>query len=149
MQWTKCLVTNGILNRIYYNRARKLRVSVRKGGHPYIAGIHDTAGLLLGVQNQLKSALNNYLLTISEVEITSCRCWFFTWCVPQGVSRLIVCCKIRYDLLNVAHLNFMHFPLLTHFKPMIHLCTPWKRQKTWNFLIFSGRKEMDYWHEIG
>ena len=39
LQWTKCLV----LNRICYNRARKLRVSVRKGGHPYIAGIRDTS----------------------------------------------------------------------------------------------------------
>ena len=149
MQWTKCLVTNDILNRIRYNRARKFRVSLPKGGHLYIVEIRDTAGLLLGVQNQLKSALNTYLLTISEVEIKNCRCWFFTWCVPQGVSRLIVCCKIRYDLLNVAHLNFMHFPLLTHFKPMFHLYTPWKRQKTCNFLMFSRRVEMDYWHEIG
>ena len=56
------------------NRARKLRVSVAKRGYPYIAGIRDTAGLLLGVQNQLKSAHNTYLLTISEVEIKSCRC---------------------------------------------------------------------------
>ena len=149
MHWTKCLVTNDILNRICYNRARKLRVSVRKGGHPYIAGIRDTAGLLLGVQSQLEIALNTYLLTILEVEITSCRCWFFTWCVPQGVSRIIVCCKIRYDLLNVAHLNFIHFPLLNNFKPMLHLFTPWKRQKTCNFLIVSGRKEMDYWQKIG
>ena len=133
MQWTKCLVTSDILNRICDYRASKLRISVPKGGHSYIAGIRNTAGLLLGVQNQLKSALNTYLLTISEVEIRSCRCWFFTWCVPHGVSRPIVCCKIRYDLLNVAHLNFMHFPLLTHFKPMFHLYIPWKRQETCNF----------------
>ena len=57
LQWTKCLVPNDILNRISYNRVRKLRVSMPKGGHSYIAGICDTAGLLLGVQNQLKSAL--------------------------------------------------------------------------------------------
>ena len=138
MQWKKCLVTNDILNRICYNRARKSRVSVPKGGHPYKVGVPDTAGLLLGVQNQLKGAVNTYLLTISKVEITGCRCWFFIWCVPQGVSRLIVCCEIPYDLLNVVHSNFMHIPLLTHFKPMFHLYTPWKRQKTCNFLMFRG-----------
>ena len=149
MQWTKCLVTNDILNRIRYNRAKKFRVSVPKGGHLYIVGIRDTAGLLLGVQNQLKSAHNTYLLTTSKVEITSCRCWFFTWCVPQGVSRLIVCCEIRYNSLNVVHLNFTLFPLLTHLNPMFHLYTTWKRQKTCNFLMFLGRLEMDYWHEIG
>ena len=59
---------------ICYNRARKFRVSVPKGGHPYIVGVPDTAGLLLGVQNQLKGAVNTYLLTISKVEITGCRC---------------------------------------------------------------------------
>ena len=48
---------NDILNRIRYNRARKFRVSVSKGGHPYIVGIRDTSGLLLGVQNQLKDAV--------------------------------------------------------------------------------------------
>ena len=64
---------NDRLNRIRYNRSRKFRVSVPKGGHPYIVGIRDTAGLLLGVQNYLKSAVNTYLLAILEVEITSCR----------------------------------------------------------------------------
>ena len=64
---------NDILNRIRYNRARKFRVSVPKGGHRYVVGNRDTAGLLFGVQNHLKSAVTTYLLTISEVEITSCR----------------------------------------------------------------------------
>ena len=149
MQWTKCLVTNDILKRIRYSRARKFRVFVPEGSHPLIVGIRDTAGLFLGVQNQLKGEANTYLLTMSNVEITSCRCWFFTWSVSQGVSRLIVCCEIPYDLLNVVHSNFMHILLLNHFKPMFHLYTPWKRQKTCNFLMFSRRVEMDYWHEIG
>ena len=141
MQLTKCLVTSDILNRICYNRARKLRISVPKG-HSYIAGIRNTAGLLLGVQNQLKSALNTYLLTISEVEIKNCRCWFFTWCVPQGVSRLIVCCKIRYDLLNIAHLNFMHFPLLTHFKPSSIYISPENVRKP---VIFWSFRDVRKW----
>ena len=61
------------MNRIRYNRARKFHVSVPKGGHLYIVEICDTAGLLLGVQNQLKRAVKTHLLTISEVEV-SCRC---------------------------------------------------------------------------
>ena len=149
MHWKNCLITNVILNRICYKRTRKFRVSVATGGHPYIVRIRDTAVPLLGVQNQLKSDANTYLLTMLEVEIIGCRCWFFTWCVPQGVSRLIVCCEIRYNLLNVLHLNFTLFPLLTHLNPMFHLYTTWKRQKTCNFLMFLGRLEMDYWHEIG
>ena len=60
---------NDILNRIRYNRARKFRVSVPKGGHLYIIEIRDTVGLLLGAENQLKGAINTHLLTIS-----SCRC---------------------------------------------------------------------------
>ena len=149
MHWKNCLITNDILNRICYKRTRTFLVSVAKGGHPYIVRIRDTAVPLLGVQNQLKSDANTYLLTMSEVKIIGCRCWFFTWCVPQGVSRLIVCCEIRYNLLNVVRLNFTLFPLLTHLNPMFHLYTNWKRQKTCNFLMFLGRLEMDYCHEIG
>ena len=148
MQWTKCFVKNDILNRICCNKARKFRVSVPKEGHPNIVGSRDTAGLLLGAQSELKSAVKSHFLTISEVEIARCRCWFYTWCVLQGASRLFVCCEIRYDLLNVVHLNFVQPPLLTHSKPMFHFPTPWNRQKTCNFLMFSGRVETDYWHEI-
>ena len=149
MQWTKCLVTNDILNRIRYNRARKFRVSVPKGGHLYVIEIRDTVGLLIGFENQLKGAINTHLLTISEVEISSCRCWFSTSCAPQGVSRHIVCCEILYDLLNVVHSDLAQFSLWIHFKPMSHLYIPWRLQKTCNFLMFLGRAEIDYWHEIG
>ena len=31
---------------------------------------------------------------------------------------------------------------LTHIVPMLHFCTPWKRQKTKGFLMFSGGTEM-------
>ena len=147
MQWKKCFVKNNILNRICYNSARKLCVYEPKGDHLNIVGIHETAGLILGVQSELKSAVNTHLSTISEVEIMSCRSWFSTWCALQGVSRLTVCCEMRYDLLNDVHLNFAQSPLLTHFKPMFQFNTPRKRQKTCNFLMFSGLLEMDYWHK--
>ena len=34
---------------------------------------------------------------------------------------------------------------LTHFIPMFHLYTPWKRPKTFGFLTFSGSIEMRNW----
>ena len=38
---------------------------------------------------------------------------------------------------------------LTHFSPMSHFYTPWKRQKTYGFLTFSGGMEMWHWTKIG
>ena len=35
-----------------------------------------------------------------------------------------------------------YFIWLTYFKPMLHFSTPWKRQKTRGFLMFSGSIEM-------
>ena len=32
---------------------------------------------------------------------------------------------------------------LNHFKPMLHFCTSWKRQKTFDFRRFSGGIEME------
>ena len=37
---------------------------------------------------------------------------------------------------------------LTYFKPVFHLYTPWKRQKTKGFLVFSGGIEMEHWAKI-
>ena len=34
---------------------------------------------------------------------------------------------------------------LTHFNPVFHFSTPWKRQKTFGFLTFSGGIEMEHW----
>ena len=38
---------------------------------------------------------------------------------------------------------------LTHFSPVSHSYTPWKRQKTKGFLMFSGGIEMWHWNKIG
>ena len=35
--------------------------------------------------------------------------------------------------------------LLTHFSPVSHFYTPWKCQKTFGFLTFSGGIEMWHW----
>ena len=38
----------------------------------------------------------------------------------------------------------LNYNSLTHFSPVSHFYTPWKRQKTFGFLTFSGAIEM--WH---
>ena len=38
---------------------------------------------------------------------------------------------------------------LTYFSPVSHFCTPWKRQKTFGFLTFSGGIEMWHWTKMG
>ena len=37
---------------------------------------------------------------------------------------------------------------LTHFSPVSHFYTPWKRQKTKGFLTFSGGIEMWHWTKV-
>ena len=39
--------------------------------------------------------------------------------------------------------------ILTHFMPLISFYTPWKHQKTYGCLMFSGDIERDQWHEMG
>ena len=38
--------------------------------------------------------------------------------------------------------------VLTHFSPVSHIYTPWKRQKTKGFLTFSGGIEMWHWTKM-
>ena len=38
---------------------------------------------------------------------------------------------------------------LSHFSPMLHFYTPWKCQKTFEFLTFSGGIEMEHWAKMG
>ena len=38
---------------------------------------------------------------------------------------------------------------LTHFRPVFPFYTPWKRQKTFGFLTFSGGIEREHWPEMG
>ena len=49
---------------------------------------------------------------------------------------------------NTFWIHFKTF-WLTHFSPMPHFYTPWKRQKTYGFLTFSGGIEMWHWTKIG
>lgn len=38
---------------------------------------------------------------------------------------------------------------VTHYKPISRFSTPWKRQKTRNFLTFLGAVEMEHWSGMG
>ena len=41
------------------------------------------------------------------------------------------------------------FLVLTHFQPMFHFYTPWKHQKTSDFLMFSEGIVKEHWLKIG
>ena len=45
----------------------------------------------------------------------------------------------------------LHFSeqAVTHFMPLVSFYIPWKHQKTFGFLIFSGGIERGHWHEMG
>ena len=58
---------------------------------------------------------------------------------------------IKTNVLQDFHIC-MNVPLifhLTHLSPMFHFYTPWKRQKTFSFLTFSGVIELEHWAKIG
>ena len=38
---------------------------------------------------------------------------------------------------------------LTHFSPIFHFYTPWKRQKTFDFVTYSGGIGMEHWTKMG
>ena len=52
----------------------------------------------------------------------------------------------RQILLNKISLRL--FIALTHFSPVSHFYTPWKRQKTYGFLMFSGGIEIWHWTKM-
>ena len=38
--------------------------------------------------------------------------------------------------------------IFSHFMPLVYFATPWKHQKAFRFLMFSGGIERDQWHEM-
>ena len=65
--------------------------------------------------------------------------------------------KRRVDTCNMAIIKTVALvyiwgwekKLLTHFSPVSHFYTLWKRQKTFGFLTFSGGIEMWHWTKMG
>ena len=56
---------------------------------------------------------------------------------------IIVCVSLKIDVAKLL------CTVLTHFSPVPHFYTPWKRQKTFGFLTFSGGIEMWHWTKMG
>ena len=53
---------------------------------------------------------------------------------------------IRHKRTEQIFQETLHF---THFSPMFYFYTPWKRQKTFGFQMFSGGIEMGHWAKLG
>ena len=54
---------------------------------------------------------------------------------------------IAQKFISIKNITTLYY--VTHFKPMFNFYTPWKLQKTWGFLTFSGGVEMKQWLEKG
>ena len=66
------------------------------------------------------------------------------WCMLKSEWR--ECFFSKMDPQNSNFCNF--FYELTHFSPVPHFYTPWKHQKTFGFLTFSGGIEMWHWTKM-
>ena len=55
------------------------------------------------------------------------------------VNRILVLQRLHECQVCIAH------NVLTHFKSMFYFYIPWKHQKTFGFLIFSGGIEIELW----
>ena len=46
--------------------------------------------------------------------------------------------QVVFEQLILSDFKMWSSAALTHFSPVLHFYTPWKRQKTFGFLTFSG-----------
>ena len=79
-------------------------------------------------------------------------CIFLTQLPIFNITKIKSCYNVNFSV---------YFPIcrqidrqisksaLTHFSPMSHIYTPWKRQKTYGFLTFSEGIEMWHWTKMG
>ena len=70
----------------------------------------------------------------------------------ENAKKLLLEVAARYKQIWFQH--FLDFSLdvetfLTHFIPIFHFCTSWKRQKTLVFWRFQGGIKIEHWDEIG
>ena len=63
---------------------------------------------------------------------------------------LLRCIQLYLKVLNHIYvLKWYIIQCLTHLSPVSYFYTPWKRQKIFGFLMFSGGIEMWHWTKIG
>ena len=94
--------------------------------------------------------------------------WTFCYISYINVTEVLLFYMIHLMRRKRFHTTIMIFPLidrdwaenckklsrwmdfsLTHFSPLSHLHTPWKRLKTFGSLTFSGGVEMWHWTKMG
>ena len=68
-------------------------------------------------------------------------------CLSLSVSNNIILFLILIIFMNVQKDYFIK-KQLTHFRPMFPFYTPWKHQKTFGFLVFSGGIKWEHWPEM-
>ena len=77
----------------------------------------------------------------------------FIKCKSTLFLGVISMCYFYVFLCVISSFEFIMFKSvkssLTHFNPVSHFYTPWKRQKTFGFLTFSGGMEMWHWTKNG
>ena len=75
---------------------------------------------------------------------------FLMFCLFSSDLMVLIYSSIWLCLINFCILFLGNWRLLiTHFRPMFPFYTPWKRQKTFDFLTFSGGIEREHWPEMG
>ena len=70
-------------------------------------------------------------------------------CKSYGVSWIAISSILTRSSAQMNQVIAKVNDLLNHFSPVSDFCTPWKRQKTFGFLTFSGGIEMWHWTEMG
>ena len=61
----------------------------------------------------------------------------------MGSKGVIPVNKCNTDITKLPNINS-----LTHFATLVFFYTPWKYQKTYDFLMISGGIEKDQWHKM-
>ena len=68
--------------------------------------------------------------------------------ICSKLTKLNVVTMLNVLKQRTASIHVDLMSLLTHFSPIFHFYDPWKRQKTFSFLTFSGGVEVGYWAKI-
>ena len=104
------------------------------------------------VMYERKKAKSN-LISSKVADIIKNKRW---WCCNIFIHCWIFLIKANFEstigkskVYIVRSISPVVFRVLTHFSPISHFYTPWKRQKTIGFVIFSGGIEIWYWTKMG
>ena len=79
-----------------------------------------------------------------------------TYILNRALSKIVASCSaIKFCVLNSIFTKLLYWSVnqglveLSHFSPVFHFYTPWKRHKIKGFLMISGGIEMEHWSKMG